>query len=77
MFQHPSSFRYPARWHVRDYGLLAVNPFGSQGFDKTLPDATFTLPRGKSLHLRYRIVVHPEMSQSAIAALYREFAKEP
>lgn len=77
MFQHPSSFRYPARWHVRDYGLLAVNPFGSKGFDKDAPDDTFTLKRGETLHLRYRIVVHPAMSAGEIGALYGEYAKLP
>ena len=28
------SFHHPSRWHVRDYGLLAINPFGSNSFDK-------------------------------------------
>jgi hypothetical protein len=77
LFQHPSSFRYPARWHVRDYGLLAVNPFGSKSFDKDAPDATFTLPKGDSIHLRYRIVVHPAMSPGELETLYRQFAKQP
>jgi len=77
MFEHPSSFRHPSLWHVRDYGLLAVNPFGSKGFDKDAPDATFTLKRGESLHLRYRVVVHPAMSAAEIAALYADFAKQP
>jgi hypothetical protein len=77
MFEHPSSFQHPSRWHVRDYGLLAVNPFGSKGFDKDAPDANFTLKRGESLHLRYRVVVHPAMSAAEIAALYADFAKQP
>ena len=25
IFNHPSSFRYPTTWHVRDYGLFAAN----------------------------------------------------
>jgi hypothetical protein len=77
MFEHPSSFRHPSRWHVRDYGLLAINPFGSNGFDKALPDATFTLARGDQLHLRYRVVVHPAMSQAELGALYADYAKQP
>src|SRR5436305_1109625 len=37
LFEHPASFHHPSRWHVRDYGLLAVNPFGANAFDKALP----------------------------------------
>ena len=75
LFEHPSSFHHPSRWHVRDYGLLAVNPFGAQAFDKQLPDATFTLPEGQSIHLRYRIVIHPAMEPAQIENLYRQFAE--
>ncbi len=32
LFEHPSSFHHPSRWHVRDYGLLAINRFRSQRF---------------------------------------------
>jgi hypothetical protein len=74
LFEHPSSFHHPSRWHVRDYGLLAVNPFGANAFDKQLPDATFTLPEGQSIGLRYRIVVHPAMDPAQIEILYRQFA---
>lgn len=74
LFEHPVSFHHPSRWHVRDYGLLAVNPFGSQAFDKGLPDAGFTLPEGQSIRLRYRILIHPALDPDRIGALYREFA---
>ena len=77
MFDHPTSFHRfhdPARWHVRDYGLLGLNPFGSSAFDKDLPDSTFTLAKGKALRLRYRFVIHPEMSRGEIEKLYAEFA---
>ena len=36
LFDSPESFHHPARWHVRDYGLLAINPFGSSAFDPKL-----------------------------------------
>ena len=29
---HPSSFGFPCRWHVRTYGLFAANPFGVSDF---------------------------------------------
>ena len=53
LFEHPSSFHHPSRWHVRDYGLLAVNPFGAQAFDKSLPVQNSVLDAGRSLHLQY------------------------
>lgn len=74
LFEHPSSFHHPSRWHVRDYGLLAINPFGAAAFDKQLPDAAFTLPESQSLHLQYRIVIHPALAPAQIEALYRQFA---
>ncbi len=55
--EHPSSFNYPCRWHVRTYGLFAANPFGEFHFvggDKT---AGYTLPAGESLKLSFRIVM--------------------
>ena len=32
VMNHPSSFRYPTTWHVREYGLFAANPFGWHDF---------------------------------------------
>jgi hypothetical protein len=74
MFEHPDSFQHPSRWHVRDYGLLAVNPFGQNGFDKDLPVARFTLAKGKGIRMRYRIVVHGEMDRAGMEKMYREYA---
>jgi hypothetical protein len=76
LFEHPSSFHHPSRWHVRDYGLLAVNPFGSNSFDKNAPVSKFTLTAGKSLRLRYRIAIHPAMDAAEIEKMYRAFAAE-
>ncbi len=76
LFDHPSSFQHPARWHVRDYGLLAVNPFGSQAFDQAIPSAPVSLPKAQTIRLRYRIVVHPALDTAAIEKLYEEFARQ-
>jgi Methane oxygenase PmoA len=77
LFEHPDSFHHPSRWHVRDYGLLAVNPFGSNAFDKEAPVSKFILAAGKSIRLRYQIVIHPEMDAAGIGKLYKRFASEP
>jgi len=76
LFEHPSSFHDPSRWHVRDYGLLAVNPFGANAFDKALPVQTSVLEPGQTMHLRYRVIVHPPMTQAEIETLYQKFAAQ-
>jgi hypothetical protein len=52
VFDHPASFHHAPQWHVRDYGLLAANPFGRKAFDAELPEASFVLAKGKSIRLR-------------------------
>jgi len=74
IFDHPSSFRHPSRWHARDYGLFAVNPFGSQTFDKANPKSEVVLNPGEKLHFRYLVVIHPEMSVDKIGAMYKSWA---
>jgi hypothetical protein len=65
IFCHPSSFGSPSRWHVREYGLFAHNPFGVSHFkgldpksDQADPDGGLTLPAGESIQLGYRVWLH-------------------
>jgi hypothetical protein len=74
IFDHPSSFRHPTRWHSRDYGLFAPNPFGSQTFDKANPKSEVVLNPGEKLHFRYLIVIHPEMAAEKIGEMYKSWA---
>lgn len=78
VLNHPSSFRFPTRWHVRTYGLFAANPFGAKSFDpKTTDESGYTLPNGKSITLRYRVVFHTGDAESAdIAAAFKKYAAE-
>lgn len=76
VMNHPSSFRYPTRWHVREYGLFAANPFGLKDFEsnKTL-DGSHTVPAGESITLRYRFVFHKgDEKASGIAKLFEQYA---
>ena len=69
---HPSSFRHPTRWHVRDYGLFTANAFGPRSLDKSSTSGTFTLKNGESVHLRHRIIIHKDKEKMAgIADAYR------
>lgn len=47
----------PCWSHARDYGFLALNPFGRQAFTKQEPSRVVVKP-GESLRLRYGVVVH-------------------
>ena len=78
ILNHPQSFRYPTRWHVRDYGLFAANPFGLKDFtgDKSV-DYAYTLESGNSLALRYRIILHRGDHRAAgIQAAFEKYAGE-
>src|SRR5947209_7771092 len=77
IFDHPGNSPR-ARWHVRAYGLFAANPFGLKVFtgDKS-QDGSVTLEPGKTLRLRYRVVIHPGDAKSAgIPALWETYLKE-
>ena len=74
-FNHPSSFRHPTRWHVRDYGLFTANAFGLQSLDSDDESGTFTLKKDDTVQLRHRIIFHKGDSVDAkIADAYREYA---
>jgi len=60
VMDHPSNPRYTAYWHVRDYGLLAVNIFGARDFEgNPSRDGSLTIRPGQPLRFRYRVVIHP------------------
>jgi Methane oxygenase PmoA len=46
---HPANPRHPTPWHVRDYGLMAPNPF---------LDEPLRLEAGEEVAFRYRLVPH-------------------
>jgi len=77
ILNHPSSFRFPTRWHVRTYGLFGANPFASQQYDKKLPDAAITLKDGERLILRHRVIFHKgDEKVGRIAESYQAYEKE-
>ncbi len=77
MLNHPSSFRYPTKWHVRTYGLFTANPFAQQQYDKTQPDGGFDLKKGDTLKLRHRFVFHKgDEREGDIEKAFQAYAKE-
>jgi hypothetical protein len=77
ILNHPSSFRYPTTWHVRDYGLFAANPFGWHDFGQK-SSGEFVLPKGESIRFRYRVILHEGDAKSAgIPVDFQAYAEPP
>jgi hypothetical protein len=72
---HPRSVRPKPRWHVRTYGLFAVNPFGQKEFPhpEAAQQGAVTIKKGDSITLRYLVLLHKGTLETA--ALEREFSK--
>ncbi len=76
IFDHPDNPRHPTWWHVRDYGLFAVNPFGIHDFEKK-PAGTgdLVIPAGESVTFKYRFYFHKgDEKQGKVAQRYAEYA---
>lgn len=74
IMDHPGNFR-PSRFHVRDYGLFSVSPFGEGSYqnDKTKA-APVTLSAGESLRLRYGLFVHAgDAAEGKVSEAYNQF----
>lgn len=78
IFDSPKSFRHPTYWHARAYGLFAANPFGLREFSRDpAQDGSWTIPEGKSLLFRYRVVIHHgDYKQAGIAIAYQRYADQ-
>jgi hypothetical protein len=76
ILDHPSNPHHPVRWQARGYGLFAPNPFGAREFTHgQIPDGSVTLEAGQTLHLRYRVIIHPGDAQAAkLDAAYAKYA---
>ena len=58
MLMHPSSYGYPAPWHVRTYGLFTSNPFGLKSVAREEASGALTLYPGERATLQYRVILH-------------------
>lgn len=77
ILNHPSSFRYPSHWHVRTYGLFAANPWGLGDFTKGKESSDYTMKKGDSFTLRYRVIFHKGNEKDGkIGEAFATYAKE-
>ncbi len=78
IFDHPQNYNHSPRWHTRDYGLFAVNPFGLKDFDrKSSGQGGHSLAAGEAVRFRYRVIIHPgDVPKKKIANWYADFAKK-
>ena len=79
VFDHPSSFRYPTYWHVRNYGLMHANPFAWREFlGHPGVDGSYVLPEGARLRCKFRVYLHTGDTQEAgVRERYHDFIAPP
>ncbi len=78
IFDHPGNPRHPTHWHARDYGLIAVNPFGIGNFEKGKPKnaGEMVIKNGDKATFKYRFLFHKgDAKEGKIADRFAEFAK--
>ncbi len=79
VLDHPSSFRFPTNWHVRDYGMFTANPFGWHDFGTMWSqDGSHVIPANGSIAFRYRIFLHKgDAAAARVADCWLDFAHPP
>lgn len=76
ILNHPSSYGFPTRWHVRTYGLFAANPFGVHHFAGGDRTDGVRLEDGEELTLKYRVLLHDGTTEEAeISKAWKEYAQ--
>ncbi len=74
LFDDPNNFR-SARYHVRDYGLFAISPFGPGTYTSgKQPQQPVIVTQKSPVHLRYGIYLHQGSTENAdIPGAYKHF----
>ena len=79
VFDHISNPRYPTYWHVRNYGLMTTNIFGTGTFEgDQSKDGSYTLKSGEEMNFRFRVLIHNgDAATGKVAQKYHDFINLP
>ena len=79
VFDHLSNPRYPTYWHVRNYGLMTTNIFGTGTFEgDQSKDGSYTLKSGEEMNFRFRVLIHAgDAATGQVAQKYHDFINPP
>ncbi len=77
VLDHPKNVGYPTYWHARGYGLFAANPLGQKEFSKGKETLNFSLPAGKSVTFRYKVLINSgsHMTAEQVNTEFSKFSK--
>jgi len=74
LFDHPDNTPR-GHWHVRNYGLASLNPFGSRSISRQA-SGEHTLPQGEELTFQYRFLVHSgDHEEADVAGHYQRYTE--
>ncbi len=79
VYDHIVNPRYPTYWHVRNYGLMGSNIFGSGTFERDKSkDGSYILKEGEEMNFQFRVLIHAgDATQGRVAQKYHDFINPP